>query len=772
MSWNQVGRISRTAFFLRVPLSTILLLAALGPFALIPGERMLGNLFDLRVALLNPSHPPMVDIKLTAWHLFTVSFTAFTLAWTAVAVINLVLHYGRDRFDDPELELDQKRPWQTFFLGLFAALVLVSCVISQTRIDYLSRYGIPLLGLVCSLALVVIAKIVQLAFTDPTTTHHPPPYLVFPVYRIPPLERRFDKIYCWHPAWMDRSKGSFNACFQWLLEIFRGAGQGYFVDCDAPPGKLVLRSGHVFAIALSLIAFALYIGIGYAKGRIKADPAIIPALAFFLLFVIVACWFLGAITFFFDRYRVPLLTCIVLLSLITTYAPESDHIYRVELGQAPPHMLRPSELVALHKKQGHKRLIVVATAGGGIQAAAWTARVFRGLEEACAQQKPSGCDVRDSIVVMSSVSGGSLGAMAYARSFAPDLDQVSSATAVTDAETSAIDEVAWGWTVPDVFRAVLPWFRRPFIDRGWALEDKWRAVNRLRDTKRKRDVFLGDWAPSNDHLMPALLLNATVVETGQPIVFSNTDFPNDVKDATGLVNFYDLIPGLKRQYDIRVNTAARLSASFPFVAPAARSNLTSPPVPDFHIVDGGYYDNYGMVGLLSWLNNAINDTGISDPSREEVQEELAYVLVLQIKSFPEYAVGDPTPKSTHGWGFQTVAPIDGILDVRDVGQNARDDTELGLFTKAHKLQTNVWRADFVYPNYDDLKGCLEAPLSWKLSIDQLNCIEMGWQKFKERTGRQQVDCVVAFLSGASPTLAAGSNSWVCKPGDVPYLPNR
>jgi hypothetical protein len=767
MSWNQVGRITRTAFFLRVPLTTILLLAALGPFALIPGETMLGNLFDLRVALLNPLHPPIVDAVRTAWHLFTVSFTAFMLAWTAVAVINLVVHYGHDRFDDPELELDQKRPWQTFFLGLLAAMVLVSCVIFQTRIDCLLRYGIPFLGLVCSLGLVVLAKIVQLAFTDPTTTRHPPPYLVFPVYRIPWLERHFDAIYCWHPGWMQKSKGHFNVCAQWLLEIFRGAGQGYFVDCQAP--KLVLRSGHVFAIALSLIAFALYVGIGDAKGRIKAAPAVVPALAFFLLFVIVACWFLSAITFFFDRYRVPLLTCIVLLSLTTTYTPESDHFYRVELGRSPPHMLRPSVLVANHKMQGHKRLIAIATAGGGIQAAAWTARVLSGLEEECANQKPSACDLRDSIVVLSSVSGGSLGAMAYARSFAPDLEPVSSATAVTNAETSAIDEVGWGWTVPDVFRAVVPWFRRKYIDRGWALEDKWRAIHNLRYSNPRRDVFLGDWAPSENHLMPGLLLNATVVETGRPIVFSNTDFPNGEKDTTGLVNFYDLMPGLKGQYDIRVNTAARLSSSFPFVAPAARSNLTNPPVPDYHIVDGGYYDNYGMVGLLSWLNNALADTTIPVATQAQVKTELADVLVLQIKSFP--AVSDPTPHTRHGWGFQAIAPLKGIMDVRDVGQDARDDTELGLFTDLYKrkMDINVWRADFVYPNYADLKGCLEAPLSWKLSIDQLNCIEVGWQKFKERDGGQEIACVLAFLSGAHPTPAGDNESWACKPGDVPYL---
>jgi hypothetical protein len=283
----------------------------------------------------------------------------------------------------------------------------------------LLRYGMPLLGLFCSLVLVVLAKVIQLIFTDPRTTPHPPPYLVFPAYMVPSLERRFDSLYCWHSAGSRKLKGNLNGVSQWLLEIFRCAGQGYLVSCEAPAGKLILQSGHVFAIALSLIALALYLAIGYAKGRIDDKPSFVPALAFLLLFLIVACWFLGAIAFFFDRYRVPLLACLIALSLATTFAPESDHFYRVEVGKGPPALLRPSDLVADHGTRGHRRLIAVATTGGGIQAAAWTTRVLRGLEEECSRQvlPAAKCDLRDSIMVISGVSGGALGAMAYARSF-------------------------------------------------------------------------------------------------------------------------------------------------------------------------------------------------------------------------------------------------------------------------------------------------------------------------------------------------------------------
>src|SRR5262249_49146382 len=168
--------------------------------------------------------------------------------------------------------------------------------------------------------------------------------------------------------------------------------------------------------------------------------------------------------------------------------------------------------------------------------------VFRGLEEACAHPVTPAiaCNFRDSIALISGVSGGSVGALAYVRSFVPPSTGVSSATAVTNAETSAIDEVAWGWTVPDVFRAITPWFRRGFIDRGWALEEKWSAIHQLRGPKPPKDTYLGDWAPTPQNLWPALLLNATVIESGRPIVFSNTDFPPNLpNDSRGLINFYD-----------------------------------------------------------------------------------------------------------------------------------------------------------------------------------------------------------------------------------------
>lgn len=779
MTWKQLGRTLRTVFLLRVPVLTLLLLAGFAFVALFPAKTLLGNLFDERVFQLSPTGVLCLREGWTAWYLFSISFTAFLTAFTAVTVINLILHYGHYRFEDPALALDQKRPLITFFLGVLAALPVVVGTAFHSRANQLHMLSpgpkpyvlwlMPALGLLSALVLVLLAKIVQLAFTDPKTTRHPPPYLIFPVYKIHSLERLFDKLYCWRGKSITNVKGVVNRTSQWPLEILRCAGQGYLNDCEAPPGSLSLRSGHVFGLALSLMAIGTYLGIGYFKGKIDANPTIVPALAFLLLFGLVLCWTLGALTFFLDRYRVPLLTGVGLLSLLTIFVAQSDHVYRVENAPMPTRS-DPAELVQQRTNNGKQRIILVATAGGGIQAAAWTARVLRGLEEECETKAGPGneprCDFRKSVVLISGVSGGSLGAIAYARSFTDVPTIVDPRDVPYNAAQPALDEVAWAWMNPDVGRAVLPWFRTQFVDRGWALEEKWSAVNqtyvppeswlqKYMLSSYRKDTFLGDWAgETRAGTMPSLLLNATLAEQGQPVVFSTTTFPHK-NDPRGLINFYDLYEG----HDIRVTTAARLSASFPYVAPAARANAKATTVGDQHIVDGGYYDNYGVDALLGWLQDAV-ESPLNNPHAVED------VLILQIRPFGEDPLRAPPVK---GWGYQLVAPVDALLDVRDTGQSARDRTELALFTRAFKGKPNIWRADFFYPS-NLTKDCADAPLSWKLSIEQTNCILDAWtelraEDLKAKNGR--IACVVGYLQNkqiAGQETPSGKEV-ICKAGD-------
>src|SRR5262245_22695836 len=160
MNWQLVGRALRLGFLLRVPLLTLGLLATIGPIA--RHSALLDNLFD------QGRHP--LDLAM-------VSFAAFLLACTAIATLNLTLHYGSDRLDEYRtIPMSPRRPLLTFVLGSAAAVIFVASVVLRTEYGANSRL-VPVLwtvvGAVCAFGLVIVSKVVQLALTDSATTPHP-----------------------------------------------------------------------------------------------------------------------------------------------------------------------------------------------------------------------------------------------------------------------------------------------------------------------------------------------------------------------------------------------------------------------------------------------------------------------------------------------------------------------------------------------------------------------------------------------------------------------
>ncbi len=728
MNWRLIGSGLRLAYLLRVPLLTLFLLAGFGPISL--SSNLLGNLLDQQGR---------------GGYLCLVSFAAYMLAFTAVTTLNLILYYGNLRFEGRfSQDLSQRRPLLVFVTGCAAAAILDLCVCLRT-IPLEPWNAAPLLlGALLAFALVFAAKIIQLALTDPHATPHPPPFLVFPAYLIHPLEHIFDDIYCWSSPRSKAIKGVFAKISQWPLQILRPAGQGYLINLNPRPGEdLRLQSGHVFALSLALIAFLFYLGIGLAKASITAEDAQVPALAFVLLFLIVACWALATLTFFFDRYRFPLLWTLALLSAATSFTPQSDHFFRVEkVDAALAEPLTAAAYLKVRLKTGGRRLILIATPGGGIQAAAWTGQVLTGLE---GRNK----DFRKSVALVSSVSGGSLGSIIYAASFTGQID---ASKVAPNALRSAIDEVAWGWTVPDFWRTILPWFRYDrTIDRGWALEKKWAAINNLDDTGGLHGTMLSEWAAAaRSGGMPALIINSMLVENGEPVVFSNTRFPGTRTNLRRIWNFYDLYPELRGHFDIRVNTAARLSASFPYVAPAARPNLESPFGPGYHFVDGGYYDNFGINSLLAWLGEALDDADVlaslkpAKSSANPPQPSEADVLILQIQHFN---VGASPGPGRYGWGFQLAAPPVALYHMRDSAQASVARNQLEFFAKYYATKNvHVWNTHI---DYDGDGKCADAPLSWKLDKDQQQCIRDTWSAVPAGQSGA-LDCIDDYLAGRDP----------------------
>lgn len=255
-----------------------------------------------------------------------------------------------------------------------------------------------------------------------------------------------------------------------------------------------------------------------------------PVLASVTVILIFMQWGINGASFFFDRYRVPVLTSaiaiIFLPKLVLSYAPaasgaswiqwvqthvidwDADHYF--EARQAPPVTVLPTPTDAVDKtferlkaveplNAEDQPLVVVTATGGGIQAAEWTAQVMARLEKEFREDKQkqlNGYLLHDHVLLASGVSGGSVGLVPYLVEYtAPKGTAFPANDDLRDRLTigpgcSSLEAVAWGLEYYDLQRLALT-FRFPILqaaqdspedittivapDRTWALS---RALNR------------------------------------------------------------------------------------------------------------------------------------------------------------------------------------------------------------------------------------------------------------------------------------------------------
>jgi len=514
-----------------------------------------------------------------------------------------------------------------------------------------------------------------------------------------------------------------------ILNVFRRLPDyltgGYLESTTAAPRLL---PGHGLALALSAGFFAVYLIIGsWHSGT---------AIVYVIILLTVLCWLLSGLAFFLDVFRVPVLTCLALWLILAAQSPKSDHYFNV--SEPPTSYFGPksAEYILAERPGAQGCPIIVASAnGGGIQSAAWTARVLSGLADMFQKQSDRNLDkFLRSIRLISGVSGGSVGTMFFVNAIEPSgsTATISFANVLREAEESGLSEVVWGMTYPDLAHAFFPWLRQDLLlDRGHTLEETWvRAAERSHPTPSLAGSLLEWNRGAEEGWRPATIFNSTFVESGERLQISTIPAGATVngKLPVGRWEFFYLY-----KTDIRVATAARLSATYPYVSPAARPYYggASPVFPNrpadyahLHAVDGGYFDNSGLCALTEWLNEALEQR-IAVHGLPAGREK---ILVLEIRGFPEGAVNQY--KQQRGWFYQLYAPLSTLLGVWTAGQAATNVTELDLLQKYWSargidLIPIVFQPDAsVYSNSKGRRGVL--PLSWHLRKDDKELIEEAW----------------------------------------------
>lgn len=212
--------------------------------------------------------------------------------------------------------------------------------------------------------------------------------------------------------------------------------------------------------------------------------------------------------------------------------------------------------------------------------------------------------------------------------------------------------------------------------------------------------------------MPAVLFNTTAVETGESITFPTTDLDARPENLDVRRTFYEVHPGR----DVSPMTAARLSATFPLVTPAARAESGE----TLHFVDGGYFDNFGTASLAQWLRDAVPADGSGRVKR---------ILIINITGcIPSKAEADEAAgrrNSNASYLFQGYAPMEAMLEVRNASQRTTRHVELKLLAEAMAGRgvTMVNPVEFAFPSSD-------APLSWHLTANEIEALNEAWEKMK------------------------------------------
>jgi len=462
--------------------------------------------------------------------------------------------------------------------------------------------------------------------------------------------------------------------------------------------------------------------------------------------------------------------------LITNY--EKD--FQTAIGMR----LCPEEFKQSQSCKEPQSLVMVAASGGGIQASGWMTQVLAGLQNDNDKDLGLGQDFIKKIGLISSASGGSVGSMFYLNQFDDSgvlsqkgLETIDKNTELTtvvkEATEDWLNSVGWGLAYPDLFRFIgLPILigtdlgedHKPhlYLDRGYALEQTWqdtlfdsKSTNNLKKTRTNNDhekiLTLNDRRTDIlEGKIPIFVYNTTLVENGRRFFVSPMKFVRETMaeyvskpskenhNLTKAFDFKTLYNNCGDNYnqacDITVTTAARLSASFPYVTPMARNDRENfikdekgndISLQNYHIADGGYFDNSGALTAMEWLNNFLKYN--NDPKNKDHSINVKKVILLEINAFPEEEL-KIEQEGIKGFEVVTYGPLKTLAGIRDSTQLERNEKIAELLEERwQEKDIEIEKFTITFPKKDQNGKNYNPPLSWRLTKKQkMNLVE-AWK---------------------------------------------
>lgn len=439
--------------------------------------------------------------------------------------------------------------------------------------------------------------------------------------------------------------------------------------------------------------------------------------AMVLFFSWAATWLpLGsALSYYADRRGYPLLSGLALLTLVSSYWNDNHEIRRLD-GVASP-ADRPTVTRALDDWSSANGataggaatpFVVVATAGGGIRAAYWTATVLGDLHWNAA-------GFAGRTFALSGVSGGSVGATVYRALLEADPEKLIAhcgpayrACGQRILGQDFLGPLAAALLYPDFAQRFVP--VPMFPDRGTALEEAWEQAFRDVTGDDRLKASLSGLARTRRG--PALFLNSTWIDNGRRIVASDLRFARRDESADESEVFArsnDQLAALGR--DLRLSTAAHNSARFPFVSPPGSWRDGNGRI-NGRLQDGGLFENFGAETALEILDLACRRFSCRPvppgaPVRKRARIKPVVILITSDPALPADLARSPSTQPIH-FAYEMRATLTAYENTRN-GRGAEAASRLQEWTERNRgvfVQFRMCR-----PDGDEAS----PPLGWALS---------------------------------------------------------
>ncbi|HVE70150.1 MAG TPA: hypothetical protein VNI54_02190 [Thermoanaerobaculia bacterium] len=293
-----------------------------------------------------------------------------------------------------------------------------------------------------------------------------------------------------------------------------------------------------------------------------------------------------------ERYRVPILTFIVLWGVAISRCQFVDNHEVRTLGKVAQRKSLDEAFKDWHGRVSPRSagreipVIIVATEGGGIRAAYWTAAVMASLHDTVP-------GFSEHCFAISGVSGGSVGAAVYEALLVRRAEKSGVTTPMHSEARKVLEFDALSGTLaamsqPDLLQRFVP---LGFPDRAKALETGWEYGWRkaFDNENGGGDIMARPFVETMQKhpQLPLLLMNGALVESGDRIVTSNVVLHRNLHFR----NAFDSLSRIQR--DVRMSTGALLSARFPYVTPVGTLQAPGSGESRGRIADGGYYEVSG-----------------------------------------------------------------------------------------------------------------------------------------------------------------------------------